>query len=358
MVTNSAGHVVRQVLPDHTTFTGFDDSNRAIRGITPGGERFTLAYNADGEVAERFAGGTEVVTNSAGQVIRQVSPDGTTLTGFDDQGRATKGITPGGEPFTISYAANGDVTQASPDGTKVVFNSAGQVIRQVSPDGTTLTGFDDQGRATKGVTPGGEPFTISYAANGDVTQIYGDGTKVVFDKDGNTIVEIMPDGTKFTSLDGQGRPTEGYLGDGSHFKITYDAKGDAFEKLDDGTVFENDANGNPIKMWMPDGTEITWAVDIPELGHAIGKVGGERDQMVGNIRQLKTTFVNVESHWKSPAGASFTVLSTSFNSVTDVLVELLDEAISRMHTAYNNYVATEGTNTSNLNYRGMYSDTE
>jgi len=234
-----------------------------------------------------------------------------------------------------------------------VFDKDGHPIMQTGPDGTVLFNFNNDNLPTKGITSDGKTFDITYDANGNITQTYADHTVVVFDKDGNPILKILPDGTKFTLYDKQGRPIEGYLGDGTHFKITYDAKGDSFTIFNDGSVFENDPNGKGIQAWLPDGTHITWAVDIPELGHAIGKVKGERDQMVDNIRQLKTTFVNVESHWKSPAGNTFIVLSTSFNSATDVLVELLNEAISRMQTAYNNYVATEGTNSNNLKYEGI-----
>ncbi len=50
---------------------------------------------------------------------------------------------------------------------------------------------------------------------------------------------------------------------GTHFTTTYDAKGDTYQHFADGTTVEYDPNGHPLKTWTPDGTEITWAVDLP-----------------------------------------------------------------------------------------------
>jgi hypothetical protein len=42
------------------------------------------------------------------------------------------------------------------------------------------------------------------------------------------------------------------------------------------------------------------------------------------------------------------VATTNFNSVTDNLMAVLDDAISQMNTAYQNYLSTEAANTKNL----------
>ncbi|HEY2794024.1 MAG TPA: hypothetical protein VGJ28_16780 [Micromonosporaceae bacterium] len=97
---------------------------------------------------------------------------------------------------------------------------------------------------------------------------------------------------------------------------------------------------------MPDGTSFT--VDLAALSHAIDRVSAERETMNGGIQSLRTTFGNVEDHWRSPAGNSFVDLTTSFNTVTDNLMAVLDEAIGRMRSTYNGYVSTESTNTTNL----------
>jgi uncharacterized protein YukE len=99
---------------------------------------------------------------------------------------------------------------------------------------------------------------------------------------------------------------------------------------------------------MPEPSAGGFDVDLAALNDAIGQVSAERENMHGGIQSLRTTFSNVEDHWKSPAGTSFVGLTTNFNSVTDNLMSVLDEAIGRMRTAHQNYVTTEATNTRNL----------
>lgn len=97
---------------------------------------------------------------------------------------------------------------------------------------------------------------------------------------------------------------------------------------------------------MAGGTNFS--VDLAALGDAIGQISGERDTISGGITSLRGTFTTVEDHWKSPAGDSFGTLVTKFNSVTDTMMGLLDEAIGKMRTARDNYASTEQTNTDNL----------
>jgi uncharacterized protein YukE len=91
----------------------------------------------------------------------------------------------------------------------------------------------------------------------------------------------------------------------------------------------------------------SFMVDLAALGDAINKVSTERDAMGNGIQRVKSTFVNVEDHWKSPSGSSFATLATNFNGVADELMALFDDAIQRMRVAYQNYSDTENTNTTN-----------
>jgi len=106
--------------------------------------------------------------------------------------------------------------------------------------------------------------------------------------------------------------------------------------------------GWPTGSWkgavMADGS---FMVDLAALRSAIDQVSGERDAIHGGIMRVRSTFSNVEDHWKSPSGTSFITLATNFNGVSADLMSLLDEAIRRMWTAYDNYVNTEATNTGN-----------
>jgi YD repeat-containing protein len=240
----------------------------------------------------------------------------------------------------------------------VTFSPDGKLVSQVmrNPDGTTttLSQFDAQGNATAGSNSKLGSFTITHdPASGDETWTYAnDGSQVTFSPDGKLVSEVVrnPDGTTTTlnKFDDQGRPTAGVDQNGQPFTITYDANGDIFTHFADGTTIEDDPHGHPIKTWLPNGTEIDWAVDLPALYTAIGQVSAERNSIADNFGVLKVVFGNIEEYWQSPAGKSYTPLAETFNTATQAALDVLDEAISRMKQAYNNYAATEGTNVNNL----------
>jgi YD repeat-containing protein len=342
------GHILSEHLANGTTYTSFDDQGRPTAGYTPNQGGFTISYNGDGSYTQHLGDGTTATYDHDGHILNEHLANGTTYTSFDDQGRPTAGSTSDGGGFTITYNPDGSYIERLANGNTLSFDANGQVVKETAADGTTFSDFDAQGRPHHGSLPNGSGFTITYDAQGNVYDHFADGSTIELSPDGKPLEEITSNGTKFSDFDGQGRPHRGTLPDGTPFTITYDAKGNVFEHFADGSGVEVDPNGKVIKTWTPDGVEITWAVDIPALGDAIVKVSGQRDLLVDNVRQLKTTFVNIENHWKSPAGTSFSTLATNFNSATDGLVTLLDEAVSRMRTAYNNYVATESTNTANL----------
>jgi WXG100 family type VII secretion target len=89
-------------------------------------------------------------------------------------------------------------------------------------------------------------------------------------------------------------------------------------------------------------------VDLAALSDATNRISGERDAMQGGIQSLRSTFGLIEDHWQSPAGTSFVGLTANFNSAADNLMAVLDDAIGRMRTSYQNYASTEATNTQNL----------
>jgi WXG100 family type VII secretion target len=96
---------------------------------------------------------------------------------------------------------------------------------------------------------------------------------------------------------------------------------------------------------MSDGN--TFTVDLAALNDAIGQVSAERDTIQGGVATLRATFQDIESEWKSPAGTSFLTLTTTFNTITDRLMTVLEDAIDRMRTAHQNYATTEEQNTGN-----------
>ncbi|HWB36691.1 MAG TPA: hypothetical protein VHA75_11770, partial [Rugosimonospora sp.] len=248
---DASGKALRESTPDGTTFSGFDGDGRPTRGVLPGGSAFSLTYDTKGDTFERFADGSVVETDSGGRVVRQVAPDGTTFASFDSAGRPTAGALAGGAAFALSYDAKGDTFEHFADGSEVETDSGGHVVRQVTPDGTTFTSFDGTGRPTAGVLAGGGGFTIRYDARGDAIQTFDDGTVVQTDPNGRVIREVTPDGTVFTSFDGSGRPTAGTSASGQGFTLTYDAHGDTFEHLGNGAVIETDPGGRTIREVTP-----------------------------------------------------------------------------------------------------------
>jgi YD repeat-containing protein len=340
---DGAGHILTERLPDGTVFTSFDSAGRPV-GTTPGGQPLRVQQPTD---APAMPPDPAAVVHPGAQVVRQVTSDGTVFDGFDGQGRPTSGVSSDGARFTVTYAPKSDPSQQPPANRAAQPPPAGNALPPGAPDAAAPDNTN-AGAPTSGTTPDGTRFTTTYDAKGDSFEHLADGTTVEFSPSGKVIRQVAPDGTVFDGFDGQGRPTSGTLPDGTHFTTTYDAKGDTYQHFGDGTTVEYDPNGNPLKTWTADGTEITWAVDLPALAHAAFRVGVEQQLIENAARSLKAAFTSVEGMWSGPAAESLPPLANAFQTVTDQLVALLGDAVNRMKTAYQNYVQAETTNTNNL----------
>jgi len=330
---------------DGTTFTQFDGQGRPTAGDKDH-HRFGISYDGSGNATWTFDDGNRVVYDPSGKPIREVV-DGTTFDRFDGQGRPTDGVDKVHHRFGISYDGSGNATWTFDNHDQVVYDLHGNPIRAVV-DGTTFDKPDGQGRWTDGVDQDHRHFTIGYDDKaGTETWTFDNHDQVVYDLHGNPIREVV-DGTTFDKFDDQGRPTHGFDKKGQPFTITYDANGDIFAHYGDGTTTETDPNGHLIKTWLPDGTEIDFAVDVPALHDAIGKVRTERDYISDRLHDLKRIFTDVTELWDSPAEKSFPPVVDAFSTSADTFVAVLDDAISRMRRAYENYTRTENTNTNNL----------
>ena len=91
-----------------------------------------------------------------------------------------------------------------------------------------------------------------------------------------------------------------------------------------------------------------FAVDLPALLNATNQISGYRDEINGSLRAVETSFTNISFYWRGPAGTDAQHLFDSFKTVTGNFMNLLNDAIDRMNTAYNNYLDAETTNVSNL----------
>jgi len=91
----------------------------------------------------------------------------------------------------------------------------------------------------------------------------------------------------------------------------------------------------------------SFMVDLGALQDAIGGVSSQRDVINEGLAQMRTDFANIENDWQGPAAGSFTTLTATFNTAADQLTSVLEEAISKMQAAHDNYASTEQTNTGN-----------
>ncbi|MFG1610434.1 hypothetical protein, partial [Actinoplanes sp. NPDC049265] len=151
-------------------------------------------------------------------------------------------------------------TETLPDGSKVEYDSAGKVTRQVTPDGTVFDRFDGDGRPAHATVPAsnGNAATdvdITYQG-GQSTWHYPDMT-VTRDADGNTVRENLSDGTVFDRFTADGRPTHGTMpgqngAPPQGVTITYDS-GASTWRYDDGTVVSRNGSGDVVREQAADG---------------------------------------------------------------------------------------------------------
>jgi hypothetical protein len=95
---------------------------------------------------------------------------------------------------------------------------------------------------------------------------------------------------------------------------------------------------------MADGS---FMVDLAALGSAIGQVSGERDAIQAGIGRLKAIFTNVEDHWQSPSGTSFTWPPTSIVSAT-ICCPCSTRRSAGCKPPTTTMTSTEATNTGNF----------
>ncbi len=217
LVRTAAGTMVRADAPDGAIFTAFDAHGRPTAGSMPvhSGEPATLVrigYQDDGVSAWSFADGTRLVRNAAGAVVREELPSGTVLTSFDGQSRPTAATVPGqnGQPAqsaTISYVSDGGSVWSFTDGTRIRRDSGGAVVREDRPDGTVQATPDLEQGLFADVVPG---------QNGQPARPAGNTTRLLHSANGMLVEQRLPDGTVYTQFDAQQRPVAGVVtaGDG------------------------------------------------------------------------------------------------------------------------------------------------
>ncbi|MGC4750722.1 hypothetical protein ACLQ28_34450, partial [Micromonospora sp. DT201] len=240
------GVVLRQVLPDGTVFSGFDGSGRPTEGSAADGQDFTLEYPGNGNTITRYADGATAEFNPDGIIIRQVTPDGTVYISFDAENRPDKGYSPDSGAFTVEYPSEGHTVYRYDNGLVVEYGPNSLPIRQVLPDTTTFTSFDEDGRPTQGTAPDGASISITYQDNGGSEITYGSGVLVRYNAQGDPYFMRTADGSVFTEFYENGDPKNGKTAEGVSVGIVYDSDGGSEITYGSGVVVRVNGNGDPV----------------------------------------------------------------------------------------------------------------
>ncbi|MFI5935014.1 hypothetical protein, partial [Actinoplanes sp. NPDC051494] len=180
----AAGDVTHQTTSDGADFDRFTADGKPTHGTLPGSDgqpaqQVDIAYSGDGSSTWKYADGTKVDRNAAGDVTHQTTSDGADFDRFTADGKPTHGTLPGsdGQPaqdVSITYEGDGDSTWSYADGTKVDRNADGDVTHQTTSDGASFDRFTADGKPTHGTVPGsdGQPaqeVSIAYGGDGSST---------------------------------------------------------------------------------------------------------------------------------------------------------------------------------------------
>jgi WXG100 family type VII secretion target len=95
-------------------------------------------------------------------------------------------------------------------------------------------------------------------------------------------------------------------------------------------------------------TPAEFKVDVAQLAEAITIVGARTDSIRNEVMIINDVFNQAESFWQSPAGTSFAAFQAEFTQDMQNLNDLLDEMVTRMTAAHDQYVDVEQTNTANF----------
>ena len=356
--------ILTETMPDGTVYTKFDSDGNAHHVEIPATAEAPAA-SADitygnGTTIYTYADKTVVTYDTAtNTILTETMPDGTVYTKFDTDNNPHHVDIPAqnGKPATsadITYA-NGQSIYTYPDGTKVTFDSANQVVKQEMPDGWVINYADGKPSGGSNAKTGA---TVTITPDGDGTVwAYSDGTTVWEDSSGSPWKETA-NGWTFTQFNGDGQPTYGTMtaSDGSTETVTinydFDGLGDTqWIYTDNGktTTLVTDPNGAPLTETGPDGKTFAFAVEIPNLLTAIHQVSTQRDVINSAITSVGKQFEAIHDDlWTGPGSNAFYSHIVDFQNLQQQVAYVLSEAIQRMEISYNNYVAAEQASETSL----------
>lgn len=95
-------------------------------------------------------------------------------------------------------------------------------------------------------------------------------------------------------------------------------------------------------------TPAEFKVDVEQLATAIEIVKGRTASITLEVQAISSAFTAAEEYWRGPAGTSFASFQAEFVQDMQSLNALLEEMVTRMASAHDQYVTVEQTNTGNL----------
>jgi WXG100 family type VII secretion target len=307
-----------------------------------------------------------------------LSQDGTIY--VSPSGQVETGIT---DPTTGNFLPNGAVRQIDGQAVYGMVDSNGDFL---SENGTILQlhdGFVEHGA----VQPDGD-FLAETTVNGQ--QVWGNyGSDGSFlSQDGTIYVspsgqaetgittpsgDFLPGGTTYTTA--SGTVLYGYTDEGAFY--TYDGSSIV---LNNGTEVTGSLNtttsiftgtngvdyfigGNnsgivPVtpqsdgSYTEPNGSVImtahSWSVDLEALNDAMHAVGTNNNSISDAYSSIQAQYSLIETLWSSPAGVSFSDITSTIDSAMAQLNSVLSSIGTAMQTSYNNYLTTEQANANNM----------
>jgi WXG100 family type VII secretion target len=95
-------------------------------------------------------------------------------------------------------------------------------------------------------------------------------------------------------------------------------------------------------------TAAEFRVDLQQLEDAISTIQQQAETVALCTSTIGTMLTSVPSYWTSPAEVPFSQLAQACTRQMSILSSLLAEMVSRMRTAYQNYLDAEQTNYSSF----------
>jgi WXG100 family type VII secretion target len=103
---------------------------------------------------------------------------------------------------------------------------------------------------------------------------------------------------------------------------------------------------------VPDLNFEQFSVLMSQFEDTIEVVARESGTVRSTLDSIQDSFRQVETHWQSPAEATFEPLASELRTHADGLNDLLDEIVRRMRATYGNYRETERRAQQNLTPHG------